>query len=153
MKGIINNCLFLQIDEKIEYISKIDTLNKSEENIENTDDDEEYNDDASPKKLTLESSLLNENININSYKHNIENIKILGNRMISQDSNKHKNIESDNNKLLTNADLEKDKFDCEKEEISIINQENHSCSNSDEEKNFQLKEPKSDWIEKFKEEV
>jgi len=157
LKNIIENCLFLSVQEKTDYKNKIDFIVNS--SVEKEKDDEgfescEEDDSSERKKLDFESSLLKEKININTYQDEIhENRQIRNNNLVN--SPKSEKSDECEDKLLTNDDLEKEKFNVIREEISIINKRSHSPENNSDEEKFHrnLDVPKNDWIDKYREEV
>ena len=159
LKKIIDNCIYLQIQEKNDYINKINSIinHFSDQENENKSDQEEAEENEfskEEKSVDLESSLLKDKININTY-NTEEKYDYQRNQKINYQTEKI--VSNEEYKLMTNAELDNEKQDEEdKEEISIIHKENQSCSNSNsEEEKFEknLAPPKSDWIEKYKDEV
>ncbi len=157
LKNIIDNCLFLSIQEKTDYKNKIDFIvNSSVEKEKEDEGFESCEEDGSSerKKLDFESSLLKEKININTYQDEIhENRPIRNNNLVSSPKSERSNEGED--KLLTNDDLEKERFNVVREEISIIKKRSHSPENNSDEEKFHrnLDVPKNDWIDKYREEV
>lgn len=158
LKGIIDNCQFLNNQEKIDFKNKIDLIVNSSDEKDNEeeafDSCEEDNNSTERNKIEFESSLLREKININTYNKE-EKLGIPKNNNYLTKSRKSEKSDEEYNKVLTNSDLDKEKFEADKEEISIIKKRSHSpdlISDEDKlQKNLQIK--KNDWIEKYREEV